>query len=90
VAFLTIITELPDITLVGKTRTWWSNSKWVKHAHKTVEIYNIVRIVRCVRHVRVLPRPLQDRAWQTWPGFQTYNLYIMFILETVKLFAGKD
>jgi hypothetical protein len=42
---------------VGKTRTWWSNSKWVKHAHKTVEIYYIVRSVRCVRHVRVLPRP---------------------------------
>jgi hypothetical protein len=56
VAFLTIITELPDITLqlVGITRTWSSNSKWVKHAHKTVEIYYIVR---SVRHVRVLPRP---------------------------------
>jgi hypothetical protein len=42
---------------LGKTRTWLSNSKWVKHAHKTVEIYYIVRRVRRVRHVRVLPRP---------------------------------
>jgi hypothetical protein len=70
---LNIITELPYITLVGKTRTWsswpcarftlgktrtWSsNSKWVQHAHKTVEIYYIVRSVRSVRHVHVLPRP---------------------------------
>jgi hypothetical protein len=58
VAFLTIITELPDIILVGKTRTWSSNSKWVKRAHKTVEIYYIVRSVCSVRHVRVLPRPI--------------------------------
>jgi hypothetical protein len=52
VAFMTIITELPDIILVGKTRIWsgppyalftqgkerkwWSNSKWVKSADKTV------------------------------------------------------
>jgi hypothetical protein len=53
--------QLPDITLVGKTRTWSSNSKWVKRAHKIVKIYNIVRSVRSVRsvrHVRVLPRPL--------------------------------